>query len=194
MAGGKSATLGDSSCAGSRGGDQRSAKQQLMPVQNSLFRLVFYDFVDSTSLTHIMSFFAKLGSGSDTDSDSGSESEESILSGDEGLEQDRKLAAAQKPKNKASMFLKSDDESDEDSSEEEESDSDEDSDEEGGKTVSCVRCAWGWDLVLPERVERGRWRTITAKGRLGRSVMTSGRAPLTAEPCQPILEGRCVER
>jgi translation initiation factor 3 subunit C len=83
-----------------------------------------------------MSFFAKLGSGSDTDSDSGSESEESILSGEEGLEQDRKLAAAQKPKNKASMFLKSDDESDEDSSEEEETDDEDESDEDGDKTVS----------------------------------------------------------
>lgn len=85
-----------------------------------------------------MSFFAKLGSGSDTDSDSGSESDESILSGDEGLEQDRKLAA--KTSNKASMFLRSDDEdSDEESDDDDDDDDedeDEDSDEEGGKSVS----------------------------------------------------------
>jgi RNA polymerase-binding transcription factor DksA len=75
-----------------------------------------------------MSFFAKLGSGSDTDSDSGSESEESILSGEEGEEQDRKLAAKS---NKASMFLRSDDEeSEEESEEEEEEMSDEDTEDE----------------------------------------------------------------
>lgn len=99
--------------------------------------------------THItdpdtMSFFTKHGSGSDTDSDSGSDSEESILSGDEGLEQDRKIAAAQKPKNKASMFLKSDDEGEDESSEEEESDDEDDSDEEGGKAVSRVPGTYVW--------------------------------------------------
>jgi translation initiation factor 3 subunit C len=86
-----------------------------------------------------MSFFAKLGSGSDTDSDSGSESEESILSGDEGLEQDRKLAAtAKKGKPNASMFLKSDDDSDEESSDEDESEDEDETDsddEEGGRAV-----------------------------------------------------------
>jgi translation initiation factor 3 subunit C len=68
-----------------------------------------------------MSFFAKLGSGSDTDSDSGSESEESILSGDDGEIQDKKLA----PKsNKASMFLRSDDEDSDEDDDEDEDDED----------------------------------------------------------------------
>ncbi|WWC93074.1 eukaryotic translation initiation factor 3 subunit C [Kwoniella dendrophila CBS 6074] len=75
-----------------------------------------------------MSFFAKLGSDDSSSSSSGSDSEESILSGDEGLEQDKKLAAKTKTKNKASMFLRSDaEDSDEDDSDE---DSDEDDDEE----------------------------------------------------------------
>lgn len=78
-----------------------------------------------------MSFFARLGSDSDSDS-SGSESEESILSGDEGEEQDKRIAS--KPKNnKASMFLRSDAE---ESSEEEESDEDDDEElSEGGSDV-----------------------------------------------------------
>ncbi|EIW71751.1 hypothetical protein TREMEDRAFT_43048 [Tremella mesenterica DSM 1558] len=79
-----------------------------------------------------MSFFAKLGSsGSDT-SDSGSDSEESIRSGSEGEEQDRKLAAAKKEKKKhgASMFLKSDAEDSDDSSDEEEEEMSEDEDED----------------------------------------------------------------
>ena len=76
-----------------------------------------------------MSFFAKLGSsGSDTD-DSGSESEESILSGDEGQEQDLKLAQKKtKGDFKASMFEKG---GDDDDSEEEEDESEEDEDEDG---------------------------------------------------------------
>ncbi|OCF37051.1 eukaryotic translation initiation factor 3 subunit C [Kwoniella heveanensis BCC8398] len=81
-----------------------------------------------------MSFFAKLGS--DSDSSSGSDSEESILSGDEGLAQDKKLAAqTQKKKggagNKASMFLRSDaEDSDEDSEDESDEDEEEMSDSE----------------------------------------------------------------
>ena len=78
-----------------------------------------------------MSFFAKLGSGSDTDTDSGSESEESILSGDEGLEQDQKLKAATKtPKNRASMFLRSDDEGESEEDDEEIDDDDDEEDED----------------------------------------------------------------
>jgi translation initiation factor 3 subunit C len=67
------------------------------------------------------SFFARLGSDSDTDS-SGSDSEESILSGDEGEKQDQRLG--DKKKSKASQFLMSDgDDSDEDDSDEDDSDS-----------------------------------------------------------------------
>ncbi|WVQ79460.1 eukaryotic translation initiation factor 3 subunit C [Cryptococcus sp. DSM 104549] len=75
-----------------------------------------------------MSFFARL-QGSDSDSSSGSDSEESILSGDEGLAQDKKLAAAGGKKGKASMFLNSDADSSDESEEEDEeemSDSDDD--------------------------------------------------------------------
>jgi hypothetical protein len=77
-----------------------------------------------------MSFFARLGSDSESDS-SGSDSEESILSGDEGEEQDQRMT---KTNDKANKFLMSDgDDSDEDS------DDDEDSDAapKGGKGV-CV--------------------------------------------------------
>lgn len=77
-----------------------------------------------------MSFFARLGS--DTESDSGSESEESILSGDEGEEQDKRIAS--KPKNnKASAFLRSD--AEDDSDEDDDSDDDEDELSEGGSDV-----------------------------------------------------------
>lgn len=77
-----------------------------------------------------MSFFARLGSDTESDS-SGSESEESILSGDEGEEQDKRIAS--KPKNKASAFLRSDAE---DSSDEEDSDDDDDEElSEGGSDV-----------------------------------------------------------
>jgi translation initiation factor 3 subunit C len=76
-----------------------------------------------------MSFFARLGS--DSDSDSGSESEESILSGDEGEKQDATFATT-KPKGKASQFLRSDGD---DSSDEEESDEDESDDEDDKKPV-----------------------------------------------------------
>jgi translation initiation factor 3 subunit C len=72
------------------------------------------------------SFFAKLGSsGSDTD-ESGSESEESILSGDEGQVQDLKLAQ-KKGKFDASMFEKGvgSEESDDDLDSDEEQDDDE---------------------------------------------------------------------
>ncbi len=88
-----------------------------------------------------MSFFAKLGSsGSDTD-DSGSESEESILSGDEGAEQDLALAQ-KKPKGKyhASMFDKGagTDEDDEDEESELEDDDEEElsSDSDADRQVS----------------------------------------------------------
>lgn len=76
-----------------------------------------------------MSFFARLGSDSESDS-SGSESEESILSGEEGEQQDARIA---RPTGRASQFLKSDD-SDESSSEEEESDDDDE--DAPKKTVS----------------------------------------------------------
>ncbi|WVQ96216.1 eukaryotic translation initiation factor 3 subunit C [Kwoniella sp. CBS 9459] len=76
-----------------------------------------------------MSFFAKLGS--DSDSSSGSDSEESILSGDEGLAQDKKLAAqTQKKKGGASMFLRSDAEDSDEDSEDESEDEEEMSDSE----------------------------------------------------------------
>ena len=81
-----------------------------------------------------MSFFAKLGSSGSESSDSGSDSEESILSGDEGQEQDAKLA---QKKNKggynARMFEKGG--SDEDESEE----SDEDEMSEGSAADRQVR-------------------------------------------------------
>lgn len=79
-----------------------------------------------------MSFFARLGSDSDSDS-SGSESEESILSGEEGEEQDARIA---RPKGRASQFLRSDgdDSSDEDESE----DDDDDSDDEAPKKTVCL--------------------------------------------------------
>jgi translation initiation factor 3 subunit C len=76
-----------------------------------------------------MSFFARLGSDSDSDS-SGSESEESILSGDEGAEQDARIA---RPTGRASQFLRSDGD---DSSDEDESD-DDDSDDEAPKKTVC---------------------------------------------------------
>ena len=52
-----------------------------------------------------MSFFARLGSDSDSDS-SGSDSEESILSGEEGERQDARIA---RPAGRANQFLRSDD-------------------------------------------------------------------------------------
>jgi translation initiation factor 3 subunit C len=79
-----------------------------------------------------MSFFARLGS--DSDSDSGSESEESILSGDEGERQDAAFAGS-KPKGRASQFLRSDGS---DSSSEEEDSDDDDSDDEDAKPVGRV--------------------------------------------------------
>ena len=75
-----------------------------------------------------MSFFARLGSDSDSDS-SGSESEESILSGEEGEEQDARIA---RPTGRASQFLRSDGD---DSSDEDESDEDDSDDEAPKKTV-----------------------------------------------------------
>ena len=79
-----------------------------------------------------MSFFARLGSGSDSDSSSGSDSEESILSGEEGEEQDARLA---KPTGRASQFLRSD--GDDSSDEEKSDDDDEDSDDEAPKKTVC---------------------------------------------------------
>lgn len=98
-----------------------------------------------------MSFFARLGSDSDSDS-SGSESEESILSGDEGEEQDKRIAS--KPKtNKASAFLRSDaEDSDEDDSD---SDDDDDDDSEGGSDVQRqVRINDDWNIGSKERKGR----------------------------------------
>jgi len=77
-----------------------------------------------------MSFFARLGSDSDSDS-SGSESEESILSGEEGEEQDARIA---RPTGRASQFLRSDGD---DSSDEDESD-DDDSDDDAPKKTVCL--------------------------------------------------------
>lgn len=79
-----------------------------------------------------MSFFARLGSDSDSDS-SGSESEESILSGEEGEEQDARIA---RPTGRASQFLRSDGD---DSSDEDESDDDDSDDEAPKKTVRLSR-------------------------------------------------------
>jgi translation initiation factor 3 subunit C len=79
-----------------------------------------------------MSFFARLGSDSDSDS-SGSESEESILSGEEGEEQDARIA---RPTGRASQFLRSDGD---DSSDEDESDDDDSDDEAPKKTVRPSR-------------------------------------------------------
>lgn len=92
-----------------------------------------------------MSFFARLGS--DSDSDSGSESEESILSGDEGEKQDATFAS--KPKGKASQFLRSDGD---DSSDEEESDEDDSDDEDVKKPVR--RANWiSWSTLTSRRAK-----------------------------------------
>lgn len=77
-----------------------------------------------------MSFFQKLGSGSDDSSDSGSDSEESILSGDEGEEQDQKLAAGAKRSGKSAL-MRSDADSDEDEDDEDEGEEEDDSEDEG---------------------------------------------------------------
>ena len=112
-----------------------------------------------------MSFFAKLGSGSDTDSSSGSDSEESILSGNEGIEQDRKLAAAKKPSGKASMFLRSDDESAESSDEDDSdmSDSEDDSDAVGGKASLANRFLKGAASSDEDSDEEDKTIVLSAK-------------------------------
>ncbi|WVQ66549.1 eukaryotic translation initiation factor 3 subunit C [Kwoniella botswanensis] len=111
-----------------------------------------------------MSFFAKLGSDSDSSSSSGSDSEESILSGDEGLAQDRKLAEAKKTKNKASMFLRSDAE---DSDEESEEDSDEDeeelSDSEDERAARGNKFLMGADSTDEEEEEEDKTIVLSAK-------------------------------
>ena len=98
-----------------------------------------------------MSFFARLGSDSDSDS-SGSESEESILSGDEGEEQDKRIASKPAKNNKASAFLRSDAED----SDEDDSDSDDDDDDdlsEGGSDVQRqVSASRGeGEVIMPGR-------------------------------------------
>jgi hypothetical protein len=102
-----------------------------------------------------MSFFARLGS--DSDSDSGSESEESILSGDEGERQDAAFAGS-KPKGRASQFLRSDDD---DSSDEEDSDEDDSDEDAGPKTVCVLGNSTGVMLMV--------------SGRQSRSILDGGR-------------------
>jgi len=88
-----------------------------------------------------MSFFARLGSDSDSDS-SGSESEESILSGEEGEEQDARIA---RPTGRASQFLRSDGD---DSSDEDESD-DDDSDDDAPKKTVCLSGSQISAMLMP---------------------------------------------
>jgi hypothetical protein len=99
-----------------------------------------------------MSFFARLSD--DSSSDSGSESEESILSGDEGAQQDRALA--QKNKNR---FLRSDgsDDSDSESEDEELSDDSEANREVRSFWKSSLACFTRLTLVdsCEQVLERG---------------------------------------
>lgn len=119
-----------------------------------------------------MSFFARLGSDSDSDS-SGSESEESILSGDEGEEQDKRIASKPAKNNKASAFLRSDAED----SDEDDSDSDDDDDDlsEGGS-----------DVQRQVRIRSGKqmWCFGTRKERKADVTIVNG---------QQILEGCCLK-
>ncbi|WWC65606.1 eukaryotic translation initiation factor 3 subunit C [Kwoniella dejecticola CBS 10117] len=111
-----------------------------------------------------MSFFAKLGS-DDSSSSSGSDSEESILSGDEGLEQDKKLAQAKAKsnKNKASMFLRSDaEDSDEESSDESEEE-EELSDSEDERAARGNKFLMGADSTDEEEEEEDKTVVLSAK-------------------------------
>ncbi|WRT69433.1 eukaryotic translation initiation factor 3 subunit C [Kwoniella shivajii] len=109
-----------------------------------------------------MSFFAKLGSDDDSSSSSGSESEESILSGDEGLAQDQKLAEAKKSKNKASMFLRSDaEDSDEESSDEEDEEELTDSDDE--RAAKGNKFLMGADSTDEDEEEEDKTVVLSAK-------------------------------
>lgn len=93
--------------------DQSHSKQGVKNTQNNNYNK--------------MSFFARLGSDSDSDS-SGSDSEESILSGEEGERQDARIA---RPAGRANQFLRSDD----DDSDEDDSDDDDSADEAPVKSV-----------------------------------------------------------
>lgn len=140
-----------------------------------------------------MSFFAKLGSGSESDSDSGDESEESILSGDEGDAQDLKLAKGQK-----GMFERdSDDESEEEDSDED-SDEDEGADSDAGRKVSLIvgyglfgrlKGMMRWEEVEPQEI-------MTIASRLGKmSTLQTPKDPLTTpETPKQVLEGRRLIR
>jgi hypothetical protein len=126
-----------------------------------------------------MSFFAKLGSGSDTDSESGSESEESILSGEEGEEQDRKLAAKN---NRASMFLRSDDEESESEEEEEEM-----SEEESGDERAVRRFGSRWRSERADGTGNGE-QVLEGRGVVRRGVGCGG------QDCGPERQGQAVRR